>query len=107
MAMDLEGASLTTSEVRSISSEIEQIGKAIRNTMEYVQEIMETLTGQSEGGIIDLATVAVKQLGELCETLIDCIASIATKIFDYLQAMINNDQEAADSLRKSTESRVY
>ena len=50
--MDLVGASLTTSEVRSISNNIQEIGDGIDETMKSVDSIMTTLTGQSEGGVI-------------------------------------------------------
>ena len=73
MAMDLTGASLTTSEVRAISADIEQIGKNIDSTMQSVKSIMNTVTGQSEGGLIDQTTTAVEQLNDLCTKLVACI----------------------------------
>lgn len=107
MAMDLTGASLTTSEVRAISADIEQIGKDIDSTMKSVKSIMDTLTGQSEGSLIEQTAAAVQQLFELCATLVACIMNIGLKIGDYLMAMISRDQEAASTLRTSIESRVY
>lgn len=107
MGMDLTGASLTTSQVLEISADIEQIGKDIDNTMKSVKSIMDTITGQSEGGLIEQTTTAVQQLNELCLTLVACIMNIGFKIGDYLTAMLNRDQEAAATLRASVEARVY
>ena len=107
MAMDLTGASLTTSEVRAISADIEQIGKNIDSTMQSVKSIMNTVTGQAEGGLIDQTTTAVEQLNDLCTKLVACIMNIGLKIGDYLMTMLNRDQEAAETLRHSIESRVH
>lgn len=104
---DFTGAFLSTSEVREISADIKQIGEDIKETMGDVKEIMDTVTGQSEGGLIEQTTTAVQQLNELCETLVACIMNIGLKIGDYLTAMLNRDQEAANTLRTSIESRVY
>lgn len=106
MAIDLTGASLTTSEVREISGNIEQVAKDIDGTMKSVNSIMATVTGQSEGGLINQTTTAVQQLNTLCETLVSCIMNIGLKIGDYLMAMLNHDQDAASTLRSSIESRV-
>ena len=107
MAMDLMGASLTTHEVEEISSNIEQIGKNIDAAMKSVNDIMTTLTGQSEGGLIQKTEEAVKQLYQLCLTLVACLMDIGLKIGAFLDAMINHDAEAANTLRNSIEARVY
>lgn len=107
MAMDITGASLTTGEVREISDNIKHISDDIKETMGNVNDIMTELTGVSEGGSIDNAKIAVVQLNDLCLTLAACIMNIGLKIGDYLVAMINRDQEAAETLRNSIERRVY
>ena len=107
MALDITGASLTTAEVKEISKNIKDISNDISNTMNEVNNIMTTLTGQSEGGVIDKTNDAVLQLNELCLTLVSCIMNIGLKIGDYLVAMINHDQEAAETMRNSIERRVY
>lgn len=107
MAMDLIGASMTTSEVRAISADIERIARDIENTMKSVNNIMGIITGQSEGGLIEQTTTAVVQLNTLCETLIACIANIAMKIGEFLRAMLTHDQEATESLKRSIESRLH
>lgn len=104
---DLTGAFLSTSEVREISADIKQIGENIKETMGDVKDTMDIVTGDSEGGLIEQTTTAVRQLNELCETLVACIKNIGLKIGDYLMTMINQDQEAANTLRTSIESRVY
>lgn len=106
MGWDRMGASLTTKEVREASKNIEQISKDITETMNEVYKTMTILTGESEGGVIKETTTAVQQLDELCKTLVACIMDIGIKIGDYLMAMINHDQEAANTLRNSIESRV-
>ena len=106
MAMDLTGASLTTAEVREISGNIKDIGNNIDETMKSVKSIMDTVTGQSEGGLIEQTTTAVQQLNDLCLTLVSCIVNIGIGIGDYLMAMINRDSEAADALRESVQARV-
>lgn len=107
MAMDLVGASLTTSEVREISGNIKQIGNDLDETMKTVNDIMTTLTGQSEGGVIDKTSTAVQQLSELAETLVESIINIGIGIGEYLKEMIYQDNQAAETLQKSTESNVY
>lgn len=107
MAMDLTGASITTTEVREITNNIEQISKDIKTTMENVDDIMTTLTGQSEGGLIDKTTEAVKDLTVLMDTLVECIFYIGNKIAGYLEIMLTNDKEATETLMKSIESNLY
>ena len=101
--MDLVGASLTTSEVRSISNNIQEIGDGIDETMKSVDSIMTTLTGQSEGGVIQKTETAVKELSSLATTLVTSIIGIG----DYLKEMINQDNQAAETLQRSRESNVY
>lgn len=107
MAMDLTGASLTTTEIREITKNIEQISKDIDSTMGNVDDIMTTLTGQSEGGLIDKTTEAVQQLNKLMDVLVCSILNIGLKIGEYLNVMLTQDQEGADILRKSIESNAY
>lgn len=107
MAMDLTGASITTTEVREITNNIEQISKDIKTTMGNVDDIMTTLTGQSEGGLIDKTTEAVKDLTVLMDTLAECIFYIGNKIAGYLEIMLTNDKEATETLMKSIESNLY
>lgn len=107
MAMDLTGASITTTEVREITNNIEQISKDIKTTMVNVDDIMTTLTGQSEGGLIDKTTEAVKDLTVLMDTLVECIFYIGNKIAGYLEIMLTNDKEATETLMKSIESNLY
>lgn len=107
MAMDLIGASLTTNEVEEISSSIEQIAKNIDATMKSVSDIMTTLTGQSEGGLIQKTEEAVKQLYQLCLTLVSCLVDIGLKIGAFLDAMLSYDADAANTLKNSIEARVY
>lgn len=107
MAMDLTGASLTTTDIRAITSNIEQISKEIDGTMRNVNSIMTTLTGQSEGGLIRQTTTAVTELHALADTLVMCICHIALKIDSYLGVMLSNDQTAKDTLMKSLESNLY
>ncbi|MDO5781682.1 MAG: hypothetical protein Q4P27_04425 [Eubacteriales bacterium] len=107
MAMDLVGASLTTSEVRDISRNIEEIGNGIDETMKSVDNIMTTLTGQSEGGVIQKTETAVKELSSLATILVTSIIGIGIGIGDYLKEMISQDNQAAETLQKSTESNVY
>jgi hypothetical protein len=107
MAMDLTGASITTTEVREITNNIEQISKDIKTTMGNVDDIMTTLTGQSEGGLIDKTTEAVKDLTVLMDTLVECIFYIGNKIAGYLEIMLTNDKEATETLMKSIESNLY
>lgn len=107
MGMDIIGASLTTNEVRTISETIKQVSANFEETMKNVSNIMTTLTGQSEGGIITQVTVAVEKLNELIAKLVDCIINIGLKIGDYVKAMLNWDGEAAIKIRESIESRVY
>lgn len=106
--MDLVGASLTTSEVRSISNNIQEIGDGIDETMKSVDSIMTTLTGQSEiGGVIQKTETAVKELSSLATTLVTSIIGIGIGIGDYLKEMINQDNQAAETLQRSRESNVY
>lgn len=106
MGWDRTGASLTTEDVSNASETIKKISGDITDTMKEVSETMTILTGQSEGGVITQTDTAVKQLDALCETLVKCILEIGLKIGDYLMAMIRHDQEAAETLRNSIESRV-
>ncbi len=105
--MDLVGASLTTSEVRSISNNIQEIGDGIDETMKSVDSIMTTLTGQSEGGVIQKTETAVKELSSLATTLVTSIIGIGIGIGDYLKEMIDQDNQAAETLQRSRESNVY
>ncbi len=107
MAMDLTGASLTTAEVREITKNIEQIGNDLDDTMKSVNDIMTTLTGQSEGGLIEKTTTAVQQLNKLMDVLVCSILNIGLKIGDYLNVMLTHDKEAAETLRKSIEANAY
>lgn len=107
MAMDLTGASLTTSEIRSITSNIDQIGKDIANTMESVNDTMKTLIGQDEGGFINNTATAVQQLNNLTDVLVASLLNIGLKIGKYMDIMLTHDTEAADALRKSIESKAY
>lgn len=107
MAMDLTGASLTTAEVREITKNIEQIGNDLDDTMKSVNDIMTTLTGQSEGGLIEKTTTAVQQLNKLMDVLVSSILNIGLKIGDYLNVMLTHDKEAAETLRKSIEANAY
>jgi phage-related protein len=106
MALDLTGASLTTAEVKEISTNIKTIGENIDKTMQSVNSIMTTITGDSEGGLIDQTVTAVQNLNELCATLVAGIMNIGLKIGDYLVTMINQDEDAASALRRSIESRL-
>lgn len=107
MAMDLTGASLSTAEIREITKNIEQISKDINRTMGNVDDIMTTLTGQSEGGLIDKTIEAVNDLTRLMDTLTDCIFYIGNKIANYLEIMLINDNDAKETLMKSIESNLY
>ncbi len=107
MAMDLTGASITTTEVREITKNIKQIGTDLNDTMESVNDIMTTLTGQSEGGLITKTTTAVQQLTMLADKLVEGIALIALKTESYLTTMLSNDTAAKETLIRSLESNLY
>lgn len=107
MAMDLTGASITTAEVREITQNIKNIGNDLDDTMKSVNDIMTTLTGQSEGGLIENTTTAVQELNKLMDVLVCSILNIGLKIGEYLNVMLTQDQEGADILRKSIQSNAY
>lgn len=107
MAMDLTGVSITTTEVREITKNIKQIGDDFNDTMKTVNEIMTTLTNQSEGGLIQKTTTAVEQLTELANKLVDGIALIVLKTQSYLSAILSNDTAAKETLIRSLESNLY
>lgn len=107
MAMDLTGASLTTSEVREITQNIKNIGNDLNETMKSVNDIMTTLTGQSEGGLIENTITAVQQLNKLMEVLVCSILNIGLKIGEYLNVMLTQDREGAEILKRSIESNAY
>lgn len=107
MGMDLVGASLTVSEVREISGNIEKIANNIDDTMKTVSSLMTTLSGQSEGGLIQKTDESVVQLGSLVTTLVTSIIGIGVGIGEYLKTVIYNDQQAADTLEKSRRSNIY
>lgn len=75
--------------------------------MKSVDNIMTTLTGQSEGGVIKKTETAVKELSSLAATLVTSIIGIGIGIGEYLNEMISQDNQAAETLQKSTESNVY
>lgn len=102
MGFDLIGASLTTSEVKDASNRISMIATCIEGVMKSVDNIMTTLTGQSEGGLIQKTTIAVEQLTELIVTVIECIHKISNAIMSYLEDMLDYDQRAKELLLNST-----
>ena len=104
---DLSGVALTVKEVKSIVADIEDISKETEETMKAVDSTMTTLTGQSEGGVIDKMTVAVRELNMLVETLVACIMNIGIKIGEFLDMIINHDSDAAERIMESVQSRVY
>lgn len=104
---DLYGVALTTKEVSNIVSDIQQISSEIDETMKAVDSTMTTLSGQSEGGVIEKITDAVRDLNMLVETLVACILNIGIKIGQFLDAIVNHDSEAADKIVQSIQSRVY
>lgn len=104
---DLAGVALTTSEVRTIVTDIENISREVDETMRNIDGTMTTLTGQSEGGVINKITTAVRELNMLVETLVACIMNIGLKIGEFLSMIINHDSEAAERIQQSIESRVY
>lgn len=102
MGFDLIGASLTTSEVKDASNRISMIATYIEGVMKSVDNTMTTLTGQSEGGLIEKTTTAVEQLTELIVTVIECIHKISNAIMSYLEDMLDYDQRAKELLLNST-----
>lgn len=103
MGMDLTGAVLTTAAIRESTDNIKATAKNIEETMNTVGQIMTTLTGQSEGGLIKQTTEAVEQLTELVVTLIDSIHKIANAITSFLEDMLEFDQKAMILLTASLE----
>ena len=67
--------------------------------MGVFDEIMTTLTGQSEGGLIEKTVVAAEQLVEGVSNLLDCIMELANKIFGYLENLLQEDNELANTLQ--------
>lgn len=100
----LAGVKLTTSELRAITGDIKGISGDIDGIMKDFQSIMTTLTGQSEGGLINQTTTAATQLFDGVMKLSKCFLNLGLKIGDYLNAMLSGDQNLAMELRERIES---
>lgn len=102
-ASSLSGVKLTTSEVRAITGDIKGISGDIDNIMKDFQSTMATLTGQSEGGLINQTVTAAEQLLDGVMELSKCFLNLGLKIGDYLSAMLSGDQDLAMQLREQIE----
>lgn len=100
---DLVGVSLTTQEIRNITSNIKSISADMDVSMKNFQSCMQTLTGQAEGGLIDQTVTAGQQLFDGVMQLSKCFLNLGLKIGDYLNMMIRQDSNMAAYLREQIE----
>lgn len=98
MAGGLVGVKLTTSSVRDITKDLEDISGSLKTIIGNFKDIMETMTGQSEGGLIDQTVTAGEQLYDGGIALAKCFLDLGDKIGSYLQVMLNQDSEMANQL---------
>ncbi len=101
---DLVGVSLTTQEIRNITTNVQSISADMDETMKNFQSCMSTLTGQAEGGLIDQTVTAGEQLFNGVMQLSKCFLRLGLKIGDYLNAMITRDSDMASYLRNQIEN---
>lgn len=102
-ASSLAGVKLTTSEVRAITEDIKSVSGDIDIIMKDFQSTMTTLTGQSEGGLINQTVTAAERLFDGAMELCRCFVDLGIKIGDYLNVMLSGDQDLAMQLREQIE----
>lgn len=103
MGMELTGVVLATSDIRRATNNINAAASSIEETMKAVDQTMTTLTGQSEGSLIEKTTEAVRQLSDLIVTLIDSIHNIASAIMSFLEDILAFELKAKNLLEASLE----
>lgn len=96
-----KNAHLTEREAMLISKNIEDIGKSINESSKSLDNTMSTLISGAEGEEIEELKIKGKQL-------LNAIGDLATSAFDigykiglYINAMIQNDKEAAQKVKDS------
>ena len=104
---DLVGVALSVEAAEQMSGSINTIAENLNATMKQVDEIMNTLIGDSEGSVIEDMTEGVKQLHTFCDTLFYAIADLSYKMSDFLKSIIGHDEEAAQRVREGIQSRLY
>ena len=101
---DLAGVKLTTEALRSITTDLDKIGKDIDNVMTSFQSTMGKISGDAEGGIVEQITNTGEDLFDGVTTLAKCIMRIGIGIGDYLKMMLTHDSDLAQKLRERIEN---